>query len=55
MGAAKKIHPIYLSVGDFLVVLVVAICLLRYDAGIRPDYDGPPTEVEVNLAIRSVK
>ena len=28
---------------------------LRYDAGIRPDYDGPPTEVEVNLAIRSVK
>ena len=40
--------------GGFVVVLVFAICLLRYDAGIRPDYDGPPTEVEVNLAIRSV-
>ena len=26
--------------------------MFRYDAGIRPDYDGPPTEVQVNLAIR---
>ena len=28
--------------------------MCRYDAKIRPDYDGPPTEVEVNLAIRSM-
>ena len=26
----------------------------RYDAKIRPDYDGPPTNIVVNLAIRSM-
>ena len=40
-------HPLFLS---SLVLRV--IYAFRYDAGIRPNYDGPPTEVEVNLAIR---